>query len=133
MKIFHYDNTGETGALTIVGIIILVIGVVLLPFTCFLSIIGVIIGIILIVIDIDSDKPPYPYGYYRPPPPLYYPPPQPPPMYYPHQPIEPGRSCPQCGREIPFHAIICPYCTYDFKKKKSKQKRKPPLKSDESK
>jgi hypothetical protein len=26
-----------------------------------------------------------------------------------------GRHCPKCGREIPFDAMICPYCKYDFK------------------
>jgi hypothetical protein len=25
------------------------------------------------------------------------------------------RNCPKCGREIPFDAIVCPYCQYDFK------------------
>jgi uncharacterized OB-fold protein len=26
-----------------------------------------------------------------------------------------ARSCPKCGRVIPFDAVICPYCQYDFK------------------
>ena len=25
------------------------------------------------------------------------------------------RYCPKCGREIPFDAVVCPYCQYDFK------------------
>ena len=29
---------------------------------------------------------------------------------------EPDRRCPNCGRVIPFDAIICPYCQHDFKK-----------------
>ena len=23
-----------------------------------------------------------------------------------------GRRCPKCGREIPFDAVVCPYCQY---------------------
>jgi hypothetical protein len=26
------------------------------------------------------------------------------------------RNCPSCGRQIPFDAIICPYCKNDFEK-----------------
>ena len=29
---------------------------------------------------------------------------------------EPDRRCPNCGRAIPFDAIICPYCKRDFEK-----------------
>lgn len=25
------------------------------------------------------------------------------------------RYCPKCGRQIPFDAVVCPYCQYDFK------------------
>lgn len=25
------------------------------------------------------------------------------------------RSCPKCGREIPYDSIVCPYCKNDFK------------------
>ena len=28
---------------------------------------------------------------------------------------KPMRHCPKCGRQIPFDAVICPYCQYDFK------------------
>lgn len=28
---------------------------------------------------------------------------------------KPIRYCPKCGRQIPFDAIVCPYCQYDFK------------------
>jgi tetratricopeptide (TPR) repeat protein len=27
---------------------------------------------------------------------------------------KPQRFCPKCGREIPFVAIVCPYCKHDF-------------------
>jgi len=30
-------------------------------------------------------------------------------------PVKPNRYCPKCGREIPFDAVFCPYCQYDFK------------------
>jgi len=26
-----------------------------------------------------------------------------------------ARHCPKCGREIPFDAVVCPYCQYNFK------------------
>jgi len=29
--------------------------------------------------------------------------------------ISSTRRCPKCGREIPFDAVVCPYCQYDFK------------------
>ena len=29
--------------------------------------------------------------------------------------VQSNRRCPKCGREIPFDAVVCPYCTYDFK------------------
>lgn len=25
------------------------------------------------------------------------------------------RKCPKCRRDIPFNAVVCPYCQYDFK------------------
>ena len=28
---------------------------------------------------------------------------------------EQNKNCSNCGREIPFDAIVCPYCQYDFK------------------
>jgi hypothetical protein len=28
---------------------------------------------------------------------------------------KPIRYCPKCGREIPFDAVFCPYCQYNFK------------------
>jgi hypothetical protein len=31
------------------------------------------------------------------------------------KPTKSGRFCPRCGREIPFDAVFCPYCQYDFK------------------
>ena len=30
------------------------------------------------------------------------------------QDIQQGRRCPNCGRDIPFDANICPYCKHDF-------------------
>jgi predicted amidophosphoribosyltransferase len=28
---------------------------------------------------------------------------------------EQNKNCSNCGREIPFDAVVCPYCKYDFK------------------
>lgn len=82
-------------SLTLIGVILVIVGLVLIPFTCFTSLFISLIGVILIVMgEIQGPS-------YVPP----YPPPQYPPPQYPPQPYMPqGYACPACGMPLTYVA-----------------------------
>jgi hypothetical protein len=84
-------NTG----VTILGVVLLIIGLIFTVITLGIGIICswplILIGIILIIVGLvlEDSKPA---------------------AYYPGQQQTNARFCPACGRSIPFDAVICPYC-----------------------
>jgi hypothetical protein len=91
--------------MTMIGLVLLIIGVVLAPFTCLISLLTLsLIGIILIIVGETQPK--------------TYPPPYAPP--YPTQPYQhrpyppPTRVCPTCGAPMrwvqQYNNWYCDYC-----------------------
>ena len=71
----------------LIGLILVIIGLVFAPFTCFTSLLVSFIGIVLILNGnsiFESKK------------------------------SKSKRICTSCGREIPFDAKLCPYCGNDL-------------------
>jgi uncharacterized Zn-finger protein len=90
MKHIQTDEFAETGALGVVGWVIIILSIALAVFTCGLSLIGIVVGAILVYLDSESQK----------------------------QDSRGKRMCPYCGREIQFEAVACPYCGEDFRRRR---------------
>jgi hypothetical protein len=100
--------------LTLIGLILLIVGVILAIPTCFLSLIVLgIIGVILIVIGESQPKKVPPYGGYYPPGPYPQQPYQQAPYQYPGY-STPTNSCPACGSPMryvqQYNNWYCDYC-----------------------
>ena len=96
--------------MTLIGLVLLIIGVVLAPFTCLISLLTLsLIGIILIIVGETQPKTyPPPYG-------VPYPTQAYPPQPYQHRPYpSPTRVCPTCGAPMrwvqQYNNWYCDYC-----------------------
>ncbi len=89
---------------TILGILIILVSLILAPFTCFISLIGVVVGIVLMYMGQKEESKPY-----LQPTTIIQQPPQ--------RQEEPKsiRTCVSCGRQISFTANVCEHCGHDYR------------------